>query len=521
MANTLPAKVPTPTTTPSSTSLVYIVDSPYGTPADNATTVGNLVVKGHGLSDTTVLGIASGSIAAASTTGTGAVVRATSPALTTPTGIVKGDVGLGNVDNTSDFTKNSASATLTNKDLTSGTNTFPTSLVTLTGTQTLTNKTLTSPKIGTSILDTNGNNLLLLTATSSAVNGLTLANAATGFAPTLSATGTDTNVTFWLRGKGSGSVVMADGSSQKGLEVATNGTAVNNLLITGRATGVAPTLDAAGSDTDIDILVRPKGAGAIKTTGPIAIGLGGTTPVTVANPTLNASNTANGAVQLNVQNQSSGTSASSDLVATADTGSDTTNYVDLGINSSTYSDSSFTITGALDSYLYANGGNLAIGTQSAKDIVFHSNGTLAANERLRIASAGGVTVQAPGNASKSVLNTDATQTLTNKRVTNRVLPLSANSATPAINTDNYDVVHITAQSAAITSFTTNLTGTPVDGDTLRISVTGTGAIALTFGSSFEASGGVPLSTTTSGTARLDMGFLWNTETSKWRQVAQA
>lgn len=36
---------------------------------------------------------------------------------------------------------------LTNKDLTSGTNTFPTSLATLTGSQTLTNKTLTSPTI--------------------------------------------------------------------------------------------------------------------------------------------------------------------------------------------------------------------------------------------------------------------------------------------------------------------------------------------------------------------------------------
>jgi hypothetical protein len=39
------------------------------------------------------------------------------------------------------------SQALTNKDLTSGTNTFPTSLVTLTGTETLTNKTLTDPKI--------------------------------------------------------------------------------------------------------------------------------------------------------------------------------------------------------------------------------------------------------------------------------------------------------------------------------------------------------------------------------------
>ncbi len=50
----------------------------------------------------------------------------TSPVVNSPTGIVKANVGLGNVDNTSDATKNSAAASLTNKDLTSGTNTFPT-----------------------------------------------------------------------------------------------------------------------------------------------------------------------------------------------------------------------------------------------------------------------------------------------------------------------------------------------------------------------------------------------------------
>lgn len=42
-----------------------------------------------------------------------------SPVITTPTGIVKADVGLSNVDNTSDATKNAATATLTNKTLTS------------------------------------------------------------------------------------------------------------------------------------------------------------------------------------------------------------------------------------------------------------------------------------------------------------------------------------------------------------------------------------------------------------------
>lgn len=48
----------------------------------------------------------------------------TSPAITTPTGLVKGDVGLGNVDNTSDATKNAATATLTNKTIAAGSNTI-------------------------------------------------------------------------------------------------------------------------------------------------------------------------------------------------------------------------------------------------------------------------------------------------------------------------------------------------------------------------------------------------------------
>ena len=81
--------------------------------------------------------------------------------------------------------------------------TLPAGNVTLTGTETLTNKTLTSPAIGTKISDTNGNELINLTATSSAVNEFTVANAATGNGPILSATG-ETNVDINLNPKGTG-----------------------------------------------------------------------------------------------------------------------------------------------------------------------------------------------------------------------------------------------------------------------------------------------------------------------------
>jgi hypothetical protein len=61
----------------------------------------------------------------------------TSPSITTPTGIVKGDVGLGNVDNTSDATKNAATATLTNKTMTRIANSFTRTITTYSTAQTL------------------------------------------------------------------------------------------------------------------------------------------------------------------------------------------------------------------------------------------------------------------------------------------------------------------------------------------------------------------------------------------------
>ena len=81
--------------------------------------------------------------------------------------------------------------------------------ITASSTDTLTNKTLTSPKIGTSILDTNGNELAKLTATSSAVNEFTIANAATSAGPTLSSTGGDSNIDINITPKGTGDVVLA------------------------------------------------------------------------------------------------------------------------------------------------------------------------------------------------------------------------------------------------------------------------------------------------------------------------
>ena len=94
-----------------------------------------------------------------------------------------------------------------------GTISIDSTVATLAGTQTLTNKTLTTPKIGTSILDTNGNELAKLTATSSAVNEFTVANAATSGSPTLSSTGGDSNIDLDLLAKGTGHVTIRGNSN--------------------------------------------------------------------------------------------------------------------------------------------------------------------------------------------------------------------------------------------------------------------------------------------------------------------
>jgi hypothetical protein len=137
----------------------------------------------------------------------------------------------------------------------------------------------------------------------------------------------------------------------------------------------------------------------------------------------------------------------------------------------------------------------------------HASDTTLARVSAGVVSVEGVTIP----------SISSTNTLTNKRVTART-STEASSATPTINTDNVDIHTITALAVDITSMTTNLTGTPVAGDSLIIQITGTAARAITWGASFESST-VTLPSTTVTTAMLTVGFLWNTATSKWRCVA--
>lgn len=82
------------------------------------------------------------------------------------------------------------------------------------------------------------------------------------------------------------------------------------------------------------------------------------------------------------------------------------------------------------------------------------------------------------------------------------------SATPTINTDNCDQVNITALAAAITSMTTNLSGTPTAGQRLIFSIKDNSvARGITWGAGF-ASYGETLPSTTTASKTLTVGFMY-------------
>lgn len=98
--------------------------------------------------------------------------------------------------------------------------------------------TLTSPKVITALNDTNGNELFKFTATASAVNELTLANAATGNSPTFTSSGGDANIGQNFTAKGTGVFTFNGDSSNLGKIVLNAPTGqASNFLFSQAGTG--------------------------------------------------------------------------------------------------------------------------------------------------------------------------------------------------------------------------------------------------------------------------------------------
>jgi len=125
-------------------------------------------------------------------------------------------------------------------------------------TQTLSNKTLTAPKIvdGGFIADANGNEAIVLQTASSAVNAIEITNAATGGAVVVGAMGDDSNIDIDISPKGTGEVNIAAGNlNYAGTAVTATGAELNILDGVTSTTAELNTLDGyTGSVTELNYL---------------------------------------------------------------------------------------------------------------------------------------------------------------------------------------------------------------------------------------------------------------------------
>lgn len=199
-------------------------------------------------------------------------------------------ISISDLDNSHKYTLQPSNLT-SDRSITIPTISSDDTFVLRTTTQTLTNKTLASPRVTTGIFDANGAELIRSSATLTAVNDITVANAATGSRPVISATGDDTNISLGLTSKGTGAIVLSKVAfTSKTISAGDSDTTTNTVIVGNPSTSLTISLDNGTVDGENKILVnRGTGTFTVNQTGSNFQFPGGATSITL-NP--------NGAAQL-------------------------------------------------------------------------------------------------------------------------------------------------------------------------------------------------------------------------------
>lgn len=152
-------------------------------------------------------------------------------------------------------------------------------------------------------------------------------------------------------------------------------------------------------------------------------------------------------LQINVQNSSATGSASSDVVATANNGTESANYIDLGINSGSYTNTSLPVLGGANTaYLYATGNDFVIGNgTAAKPIRFFTGGFATSDERMRISGTGNVGVGTTSPNSTLDVNGSVASAIT---TTGSNITLNATHYTVILNNGSTPSVTLPAAAAS-------------------------------------------------------------------------
>lgn len=110
-----------------------------------------------------------------------------------------------------------------------------------------------------------GPNIAKFVAVPSAVNYVNMTSSAAGNYPTVAALGADANVGLFYDTKGTAPHrLRTNGGLNEQVRVSHVVNSVNFLNLMGSVAGSPPQVSAAGSDSDIDLLFQPKGAGMVK-----------------------------------------------------------------------------------------------------------------------------------------------------------------------------------------------------------------------------------------------------------------
>lgn len=371
---------------------------------------------------------------------------------------------------------------------------------------------------GSSVVTLPSGTVTLLETTGSAANLTsfpTLNQNTTGSAATLTTARTIGGVSF----NGSANITVA--SATGGFTVSGGDLALgaNNITMSG-SIGVTGTRVLKGWFTDLEVTNAIAGS----VTGSAATVTGAAQASITSLGTLTALDVDN----ININGNTISSTAGTDLLITPLAGQqivldgaiiidagEITGITSLGVTGTRVTAGFFTdltVTNAITGSVTGNAATVTGFTPASGSL------TLAGADALTLTTSAATDVTLPTTGTLSAIA--GTETLTNKRVTPRVTS-EASSATPTINTDNSDAHSITALAAAITSMTTNLSGTPTNFQKLIIRFKDDGtARAITWGASFEAKG-VALPTTTVISKVLTVGFIYDTVTSKWGCVASA
>ena len=106
-----------------------------------------------------------------------------------------------------------------------------------------------------------------------AVNYVQVQGAVTGSGPSFSVQGSDTNIDMNFAAKGSGGVYFGNGYGFAAafLDKGNTQSSVNYVGFKGGQTTVSPSVTATGSDTNIDLILAAKGTGVVNCSSPVKV----------------------------------------------------------------------------------------------------------------------------------------------------------------------------------------------------------------------------------------------------------